>query len=62
LVVVGEFEKAVSGMLDEGMFDLAAYIQRRPEKSAFEKGHEKNIHNLITRYPGRILSLKRVGE
>ncbi|MDW7977518.1 MAG: APC family permease [Candidatus Caldarchaeum sp.] len=62
LVELGEFETAVSSKLDEGLFDLAAYIQRRPEKSIFEKGHEKNIHNLITRYPGRILSLKRVGE
>ncbi len=62
VVVAGEFEQSVSSMLDEGRYDLVAYIQRRPEKSIFEKGHEKNIHNLITRYPGRIISLKRVGE
>ncbi|MEM4362933.1 MAG: APC family permease [Candidatus Caldarchaeum sp.] len=62
VVEVGDFEESVSKLLDGGVFDLAAFIQRRAEKSVFEKGHEKNIHNLITRYPGRVVSLKRVGE
>ncbi|MCS7110559.1 MAG: APC family permease [Candidatus Caldarchaeum sp.] len=62
VVEIGDFEEKVSRMLEEGRFDLVAYIQRRAEKSIFEKGHEKNIHNLLTRYPGRVLSLKRVGE
>ncbi|MEM0440278.1 MAG: APC family permease [Candidatus Caldarchaeum sp.] len=62
VVEIGDFEEKVSQMLDQGRFDLVAYIQRRAEKSTFEKGHEKNIHNLLTRYPGRVLSLKRVGE
>jgi APA family basic amino acid/polyamine antiporter len=62
VVKVGDFEEEVSKMLDRGDFDLVAYIQRRAEKSALEKGHEVNIHNLITRYPGRVVSLRRVGE
>ncbi|MCS7137086.1 MAG: APC family permease [Candidatus Caldarchaeum sp.] len=62
IVEVGDFEEKVSQLLEEGKVDLVAYIQRRAEKSIFEKGHEKNIHNLLTRYPGRVISLKRVGE
>ncbi len=61
-VEVGDFEEKVSEMLDSEKVDLVAYIQRRPEKSALEKGHEVSIHNLLTKYPGRVLSLKRVGE
>ena len=62
VVVDGDFEEEVSKMLERGDFDFVAYIQRRAEKSALEKGHELNIHNLITRYPGRVISLRRVGE
>lgn len=62
MVEVGDFEEKVSQLLEDGRVDFVAYIQRRAEKSIFEKGHEKNIHNLLTRYPGRVLSLKRVGE
>lgn len=62
VVAVGEFEEKVSELLDSEKVDLVAYIQRRPEKSALEKGHEVNIHNLLSKYPGRVISLKRVGE
>jgi hypothetical protein len=41
--------------------DLVAYIQRRPGKAAIEKGHEKQIHRLMTAYPGKTMSLRRVG-
>jgi len=62
VVEVGNFEEVVSRMLDEGLFELVAYIQRRAEKLTIEKGHEKAIHSLMIKYPGRIISLKRVGE
>ncbi|MEM3111133.1 MAG: hypothetical protein QXG41_08245, partial [Candidatus Caldarchaeum sp.] len=62
VVGVGEFEEKGSELLDSEKVDLFAYIQRRPEKSALEKGHEVNIHNLLSKYPGRVISLKRVGE
>ncbi|GBC72502.1 hypothetical protein HRbin03_00332 [archaeon HR03] len=62
VAAVGEFEEKVSELLESEKVDLIAYIQRRPEKSALEKGHEASIHNLLSKYPGRVISLKRVGE
>jgi len=60
-VVKGDFEMVVSGMLERGDVDLVAYIQRRAEKATFEKGHEQQIHRLMTFYPGKTMALRRVG-
>ena len=60
-VVMGEFEMVVSEMLNKGEIDLVAYIQRRAGKATFEKGHEQQIHRLMSVYPGKTMALRRVG-
>ncbi|GBC69772.1 putative amino acid permease YhdG [archaeon HR01] len=60
-VVVGDFEAEVSKMLDTGEVDMIAYIQRRTGKAVIEKGHEQQIHRIMTAYPGKTMSLRRVG-
>lgn len=60
-VAAGDFESIVSNMLERNEVDLVAYIQRKAGKATFEKGHEHQIHRLMTMYPGKTMALRRVG-
>ncbi len=59
-VYVGDLEKVVEAQLEKGRLDFIAVIRRFTGKARVERAGEDGLLKIISKYPGRVMVLRRV--
>ncbi|MEN2974657.1 MAG: APC family permease [Candidatus Caldarchaeales archaeon] len=59
-VFIGDLERILNSLLESGRMEFIALIRRISEKVKVEKAHEDKLYRVISKYHGRIMTLRRV--